>query len=111
MGHGARKMFGWFNGPGLKGMAGWLESTGIKPPMLNAILAALAELIGGLLFAAGIWTGVGSALIAFTTLVAILTVHGKNGYWAPEGGFEYNLVLIAVVIGIALIGPGAYVLF
>ncbi len=40
--------------------------------------------------------------------MAIFTVHGKNGYWVTQNGYEYNLMLIAV--GVALIGPGAYVL-
>jgi putative oxidoreductase len=111
MGHGAQKMFGWFSGPGLKGTAGWLESIGIKPGMLNAFLAALAELIGGFLFAAGNWLWIGAAFIVITMLIAIVTVHGKQGYWATSGGFEYNLVLIAVALGVALIGPGQYVLF
>ncbi|MDA1570191.1 oxidoreductase, partial [Bacillus cereus] len=43
-------------------------------------------------------------------LMAIFTVHGKNGYWVTQNGYEYNLMLIAVAIGVALIGPGAYVL-
>jgi putative oxidoreductase len=44
-------------------------------------------------------------------LVAIFTVHGKNGYWVTNGGMEYNVVLIAVAIGVALTGPGSFVLF
>jgi putative oxidoreductase len=111
MGHGAQKLFGWFGGHGLKGTAGWMESIGAKPGVLMAFLAGAGELIGGLLFAAGVLTPVGAALIVITMLVSIFTVHGKNGYWATEGGFEYNLTLIAVAIGVALIGPGSYVLF
>lgn len=42
---------------------------------------------------------------------AILSVHGRNGYWLTNNGFEYNFVLIAVVVGVAMIGPGEYVLF
>jgi putative oxidoreductase len=110
-GHGTQKLFGWFGGAGLKGTAGWLESIGAKPGMLMAILAGAGELVGGLLFAAGVLTPIGAGLIVITMLVSIFTVHGKNGYWATEGGFEYNLVLIAVAIGVALIGPGSYVLF
>lgn len=110
-GHGTQKLFGWFGGHGLKGTAGWLESIGAKPGMLMAILAGAGELVGGLLLAAGVLTPIGAALIVITMLVSIFTVHGKNGYWATEGGFEYNLVLIAVAIGVALIGPGSYVLF
>jgi putative oxidoreductase len=111
MGHGTQKLFGWFGGHGLNGTAGWLESIGVKPGVLMAFLAGAGELVGGLLFAAGVLTPVGAALIVITMLVSIITVHGKNGYWSTEGGFEYNLVLIAVAIGVALIGPGAYSLF
>lgn len=107
-GHGSQKMFGWFGGYGLKGTGGWLESIGIKPGVGMAFLAALAEIIGGLLFAAGLWLPIGALLIVLTMLVAIFTVHGKNGYWVTQNGFEYNLILIAVAIGIALVGPGAY---
>jgi len=110
MGHGAQKMFGWFGGHGLKGTGGWLESIGVKPGLFMAFIAALLELVGGFLFAAGLLTWVGAALIAITMVVAIFTVHGKNGYWSTQGGFEYNLILIVVVIGVALVGPGAFIL-
>jgi putative oxidoreductase len=66
--------------------------------------------VGGLLFAAGLLTWLGAVLIAIVMIDAIFTVHGKKGYWITNGGFEYNLVLIAAVIGVALIGPGDYVL-
>ncbi|MDF2681454.1 MAG: DoxX family protein [Brevibacillus sp.] len=109
--HGTQKLFGWFGGYGLKGTGGWLDSIGVKPGVLMALLAGLGELVGGLLFAAGVGTWVGALLIAFTMLIAIVKVHGQNGYWATQNGYEYNLTLIAVAIGVALIGPGAYVLF
>ncbi|MGB8953780.1 MAG: DoxX family protein [Tumebacillaceae bacterium] len=111
IGHGAQKWFGWFGGYGLKGTAGWLESIGAKPGILMALLAGGAEVVGGLLFASGVLTWVGALLIALTMLVAIFKVHGANGLWATNNGYEYPLVLLAVVIGVALIGPGAYVLF
>jgi putative oxidoreductase len=109
-GHGTQKLFGWFGGHGLKGTGEWLESIGVKPGILMALVAGLAEFIGGLLFAAGLWLPVAAALIVITMLGAIFTVHGKNGYWITQNGFEYNLVLIAVAIGVALIGPGVYAL-
>lgn len=111
VGHGAQKLFGWFGGYGLKGTGGWLESIGVKPGVLMALLAGLAEVAGGLLLAAGLWMPVAAALIVAVMLVAILTVHGKNGLWVTGNGIEYPLVLIAVAVGLALIGPGAYVLF
>ncbi|GAB7387444.1 DoxX family protein [Bacillaceae bacterium] len=111
MGHGAQKLFGWFGGYGPKGTGGWLESIGVKPGVAMAVLAGLCELVGGALFAAGVFTSLGAVLIILTMLVAILKVHAQNGYWVDKGGIEYNLVLIAVALGVALIGPGRYVLF
>ena len=108
MGHGVQKLFGWFGGYGPKGTGGWLESIGIKPGVLMAVVAGLMELLGGALFALGLWTQVGAALIVLTMLVAIFKVHGKNGYWVTANGFEYNLILIAVAVGVALIGAGEY---
>ncbi|MEH7117624.1 DoxX family protein [Neobacillus vireti] len=111
-GHGAQKLFGWFGGPGIAGMGNWLETLGLeKGSKVWATLAGLFELIGGLLFAAGFLTWIGAIMIVIVMIDAIFTVHGKNGYWMTNGGFEYNLVLIATVIGVALIGPGDYVLF
>ncbi|MGD8188395.1 DoxX family protein [Brevibacillus ginsengisoli] len=110
-GHGTQKLFGWFGGYGLKGTGGWLESIGVKPGVLMAAIAGLLELAGGLFFAAGVFTWVAALFIVMTMLVAIVKVHGKNGYWVTTNGFEYNLMLIAVAVGVALIGPGAYVLF
>lgn len=110
-GHGLQKLFGWFGGYGPKGTGEYFESIGIKPGVFMAVLAGLAELVGGLLFAAGVFVPIATALIVLTMLVAIVAVHGKNGYWVTSNGFEFNLHLIAVAIGIALIGPGAYKLF
>lgn len=111
IGHGTQKLFGWFGGYGLKGTGGWLESIGLKPGVLMAFLAGASEFVGGLLFAAGVFTWAGAALITITMLVATFTVHWKNGLWNTQNGFELNLVLIAAAIGVALIGPGAYTLF
>lgn len=108
IGHGAQKLFGWFGGYGLKGTAGWLESIGVRPGVVMAAIAGLGELVGGILFASGFLLWVGAFLIVATMVVAIATVHGKNGLWVTQDGFEFNLVLIVVAIGVALAGPGAY---
>ncbi|MCM3788566.1 DoxX family protein [Domibacillus indicus] len=111
VGHGAQKLFGWFGGTGITGTGSWLESIGIKEgAKVWAVLAGLFEFIGGLLFAAGFLTWLGAIMIVIVMIDAIFAVHGKNGYWMTNGGFEYNLVLIAAAIGVALIGPGEYVL-
>jgi putative oxidoreductase len=106
--HGTQKLFGWFGGYGLKGTGGFFESIGIKPGVTMAFLAGFIEVSGGLLFASGLLTWAGGILLAAAMVVAILKVHGQNGLWATSNGYEYNLVLLAIAIGVALIGPGAY---
>ncbi|MGG1400702.1 DoxX family protein [Bacillus salipaludis] len=110
IGHGAQKLFGWFGGYGLKGTGGWLESVGVKPGVTMALFAGLAELIGGILFTLGLLTPLAGIMITGTMVMAIAKVHGPNGIWATSNGYEYNLTLIAVTIGIALVGPGQYAL-
>jgi putative oxidoreductase len=75
-----------------------------------ALFAGLAELLGGLLFALGLLTPLAGILIAGTMVMAIVKVHAPNGLWATSNGYEFNLTLLAVAIGVALIGPGQYAL-
>lgn len=106
--HGTQKLFGWFGGYGIEGTAGFFESIGIKPGKPMVVLAALGEIAGGLLFATGLLLPVAAVLIVVPMIVAIAKVHGANGYWATASGYEYNLAIIAVAVGVALTGPGAY---
>jgi putative oxidoreductase len=105
-GHGAQKLFGWFGGHGLTGTGGFFESVGIKPGRPAAAAAGIAELIGGLMFAAGLLTPVAAALIIAVMTAAIVRVHWRQGLWITEGGAEYSLVLIAVAFAVTGTGPG-----
>jgi putative oxidoreductase len=105
-GHGTQKLFGWFGGNGLEATAQGFEQLGMLPGRRNAIAAGLAEAGGGAALVAGFATPLaGSALVA-TMLTAINRVHLKNGPWATNGGYEYNVVLIAAVIALVDMGPG-----
>jgi putative oxidoreductase len=73
--HGAQKLFGWFGGGGQAGTTQMFEKLGLRPARLNALLAALAETGGGLLFAAGFLTPAASAAIIAAMTVAALGVH------------------------------------
>lgn len=110
MAHGAQKLFGWFGGYGIKGTGGWFESMGMKPGAFVALLAGLAEFGGGLLLTLGLLTSVGGILIALTMVIAIVKVHGANGYWSTQNGFEYNLAILVVGVALALTGGGQYAL-
>lgn len=106
--HGAQKLFGWFGGHGLQGTGGFFESIGIKPGKTMALLAGLSEVAGGLLFAVGFLTPLAALLIIGTMIVAIVKVHGHNGYWVTQNGTEYNVMLIVVALGVALVGAGSF---
>lgn len=107
-GHGAQKLFGWFGGYGPKGTGGWMDSIGIKPGVAAAVVVGLIEFVGGLFFAAGFLTVLAAVLLALTMVGAIARVHGRNGFWNTAGGYELNLILIAVLVGLALAGAGDY---
>lgn len=106
--HGAQKLYGWFGGYGPKGTGGWMESIGIKPGVAAAVAAGFVEFFGGAAFAAGLFTPVVAILLVIVMVVAIVKVHAQNGFWNTENGYEFNLVLIAILIGVALTGAGEY---
>jgi putative oxidoreductase len=108
VGHGAQKLFGWFGGHGPDGTGRFFESVGVTPGRTLAILAGASEVLGGLLFACGLVTPVGAALLSAVMLVAIWTVHRRNGVWVTENGYEYNLVLLAVLFAVTAAGPGEW---
>jgi putative oxidoreductase len=104
--HGAQKLFGWFGGPGLAGTGAFLGSMGFKPARVHAGVVGLAEFGGGALLAMGLLTPLGAAAVAGVMLVAIATVHWSNGFFNPSGGYEFNLLITASAIALAMTGPG-----
>lgn len=107
-GHGAQKMFGWWGGPGIKAWTEGMTRMRIRPAIAFAWLSALAELGGGLLFALGFLSPLGTLAIIGTMLVAIATVHWPNGFWNSKRGYEFNLTLIGAAVAVGLAGPGTY---
>ncbi len=106
IGHGTQKLFGWFGGHGLEATAKGIESLGLHPGKRNAIAAGAAETLSGVLLVLGFATPGGATILSGTMLTAIYRVHLKNGPWATNGGYEYNLVLIAAALLLAEVGPG-----
>jgi putative oxidoreductase len=106
--HGSQKLFGWFGGYGIAGTGQFFEQLGFRPGKVQAALAGLCELGGGLLLAAGLATPVGTALITAVMVAAVGSVHLPKGFWVSDGGFEYNLAVVAAAFALACTGPGAY---
>ena len=107
IGHGTRKLFGWFGGDGRQGTAELVGSLRDYPPKTVAILLGLAETVGGTLLLLGLLTPVGTALIVGVMVSAILVVHAPKGVWNTDGGLELPLVYIFASLAAAL-APGRF---
>lgn len=81
--HGAEKLFGAFEGPGL---AATVEKMG---PLGYPV--TIGEFFGGLGLIVGFLSRFSAAANLVIMIGAIATVHGKNGFFLSAGGFEYNL--------------------
>lgn len=104
--HGLQKMLGWFGGPGLKGTTQMMESLNMRPARLHAFSAATLETLGGTLLLLGFLMPVAAAAIVAVMVTAIQTVHFPKGFFNSNGGYEFNLTLIAVGLALACVGPG-----
>jgi putative oxidoreductase len=106
VGHGLQKLTGNFGGGGLTATGEAFESMGLRPGKAHAAAAGAGEAVGGALLAGGLLTPLGASLISGTMVTAIRKVHLANGPWASKGGYEYNLVLLAIVFAVTDVGPG-----
>lgn len=106
--HGAQKLFGWFEGPGLTKLSQGFGKQGFKPAWFWVCLVILGELGGGLSVAFGFLTPLGAAGMFAAMFMAIFKSHWKNGFWNGKRGLEFPLQLLAISVAIGLIGPGSY---
>lgn len=106
--HGAQKLFGVFGGHGIDGTAGFVQSLGFRNPKPWVYLLGASELAGGAFVAAGFLTPFGAAAIVGAMAAASIIVHGSNGFFASENGYEFPLALGATAAGIAFTGPGRW---
>ena len=108
VGHGAQKLFGAFGGGGLDGTAGMFDNIGLRPGWLHARAAGTAEFAGGALLALGLFTPFAAAALIAVMTAAVITVHAPNGIWNTNQGYEFNLVMAAVVFALAGLGAGSW---
>jgi len=106
--HGGQKLFAWFGGYGLEGTGQWMESIGLAPGFVMALLAGSAEFFGGIALILGLLTRPAAALSAFTMVVAIFSVHGSNGLFISNNGYEFALALLAATVALAIQGAGSF---
>jgi putative oxidoreductase len=81
---------------------------GYRPGKLFVLAASLGELGGGLLTAVGLGGPLGPALMILVMIVAVFTVHFKNGFFAANGGYELNAIYVSAALALAFSGFGMY---
>lgn len=110
--HGLQKTLGWFGGRGFAATMQGFEHQGI--PAVFALLAILAEFLGGLGLILGFLARVAAFGVMCNMLVAIWRVHAANGMfmnWAGNQrgeGFEFHLLAIGMALAVILAGAGGW---
>ena len=107
-GHGAQKLFGWFEGPGPEGTTGMMEQLELQPPRQWALMAGLSEFGGGVLTALGALNPLGPLGIIGAMTMATAKVHWGKPIWVSAGGAELPVTNIAIMTALGLVGPGRY---
>ena len=82
----------------------WLVSIGIPAELQLPI--ALLEFIGGICLITGILTRVSGVLFCTILLGAIFHIRWEKGFFVSQGGWEWDLVMLAGVLAIIAVGPG-----
>ena len=101
--HGGQKLFVY----GFDGVAGAFGQMGSPAAEIVGPFVALVEFFGGIAIVLGLLTRLAALGIGATMVVAILTVHLKQGFFNP-GGIEFPLALLASAFALVLTGAGAY---
>lgn len=100
--HGWQKLEG-----GVPGVAGFLGGLGFPAPEVLAVLLIAGEVLGGALLIVGAWTHWAAKVTGFIALVALVTVHLKNGFINP-GGYEFILLMLAAAVSLMVTGAGKW---
>ena len=98
---------------GFAGTVGYISSAGLPMPQLGAVVALVAEIVGGAALIAGYGTRLAAIALAVFTLVASFFFHA---YWAMPAGqqmipqllFYKNMAVTGGLLTIAAWGAGAW---
>lgn len=97
----------WIGGGKIPGTARWFGGLGLRYPVVQAWLSVVTEIGAGLALVLGLFTPLACAAVVSVMLVAALLAHRANGFFVFRDGYEYVLVLGAVALALAMLGPGS----
>jgi putative oxidoreductase len=108
--HGSRRLFGWFDGPGLDSSADYFAHTAhLHPGMFFAVLGGTIEFAGGIALALGFFSRLAGLAIFGDMMMAIITVTHADGFNSTAGaGWELNLALGVLALVPAFFGSGRF---
>ncbi len=97
---------GWPKVKSVKMTAQHFEAMGFKPGHVWGTAVALLEFVGGVAILLGVLSQPAAISIAAIMIVALFWKISKGQ--GLVGGYELDLILLAVAIAIALMHPGIY---
>ncbi|GII79512.1 hypothetical protein Sru01_44940 [Sphaerisporangium rufum] len=100
--HGWQKLFTL----GTERITGMFETAGVPFAALTAPGISVLEMVAGTALVLGLLLPVAGTLLALDMIGAIIWVHGPNGLWLENGGYEFVLSLCAASLAIAYSGGG-----
>ena len=83
---------------------GWLIDMGLPPELQIPI--ALAEFLGGIFLLVGVLTRISASILAVISLGAIFMIRGIEEFFISNGGWEWDLMILAGELTIIVAGPG-----
>ena len=89
-------------------VAWFTNSLHLPFPYLNAVLATTTEALGVIFLVLGFKTRLISVPLMVTMIVAIITLHWKNGFAASASGYEIPLYYFLMLFVLATTGAGKY---
>lgn len=104
--HGYRQIFS-AGVDGIEETAKSYEALGIYYPTLIAWLVGLAESFGGFCLIVGFFTREAALLQMLIMIAAVIAIHGPNGFFIANNGYEYNLALIGSCLCLVYSGAGS----
>ncbi|MFD3696819.1 DoxX family protein [Streptomyces sp. NPDC058646] len=106
--HGTQKLFQWFDGPGIKGTGMFFSRAGYPAGETMAAVAGLTETLGGLGLILGLLTPLAAAGVVGVMINAVAVKW--TGAVIGQEGVEFESLIIAAAVTLALTGPGRYAL-